>query len=102
MYVYIIRHEYIYIYIYIYRTYILSKGEQPRKLLLDHGSFEKIEGYLERYHEQQKKKTTEGGYVTRMWLMQVKHYTKQLCRTISYISRYGFYMELLSGPPTSS
>ncbi|CAE7220824.1 unnamed protein product, partial [Symbiodinium sp. KB8] len=39
--------------------------EQLRKLLLDHGSFEKIEGVLEKWHIQKKNSAETGGLVTK-------------------------------------
>ncbi|CAE7798347.1 RBM12B [Symbiodinium sp. CCMP2592] len=41
---------------------VVSPGEQLRKLLLDHGTFDKIEGVLEKWHVQ-KKKSAETGNV---------------------------------------
>ncbi|CAE7241068.1 unnamed protein product [Symbiodinium necroappetens] len=43
--------------------------EQLRKLLLDHGSFEKIEGVLEKWHIQKKNSAETGGLVTKEWLI---------------------------------
>ena len=53
-----------------------SQGEQLRKLLLDHGSFAKIEGVLEKWHVQKKKSAEAGGTVTKHWLMEVRKYTQ--------------------------
>ena len=53
-----------------------TAGEKLRKLLLAHGSFEKVEGALVRWYEHKKKETEEGGYVTKDWLQKEKHWTK--------------------------
>ncbi|CAE7450056.1 unnamed protein product [Symbiodinium sp. CCMP2592] len=45
-------------------------GEQLRKLLLDHGTFQKVEGALEKWHLQKKKSAEKGGLVTKEWLVQ--------------------------------
>eukprot|EP00439_Symbiodinium_sp_Y106_P025892 s2249_g3.t1 len=52
--------------------------EKLRQLLLQHGTFEKVEGQLERWHEQ-KKKTEMGGPVTKEWLAQTEKWSKTMC-----------------------
>ncbi|CAE7578528.1 unnamed protein product, partial [Symbiodinium sp. CCMP2456] len=50
----------------------LEGREQLRKLLLDHGTFDKIEGVLEKWHIQKKKSAEMGGTVTKQWLIEVR------------------------------
>ncbi|CAE7662304.1 OGG1 [Symbiodinium pilosum] len=52
--------------------------EKLRQLLLQHGSFEKVEGALERWHEQKKQTKEAGGYVTKERLMKERHYTRSM------------------------
>ena len=55
-----------------------SPGEKLRQLLLEHGTFDKIEGQLERWHQQLQQKKQTGGAVTRERLMAERHFTKHL------------------------
>ena len=45
---------------------------------MEHGTFQQVEGHLERWHEQQKQKAALGGPVTKEWLMETEKWTKCL------------------------
>ncbi|CAE7613730.1 unnamed protein product [Symbiodinium pilosum] len=50
--------------------------EKLRQLLLQHGSFEKVEVVVKQWHEQRKKNKSEGGYHTKQWLMDNRSFTQ--------------------------
>ena len=47
-------------------------------MLLEHGSFEKIEGVLERWHIEKEKRKDMGGSYTKKALMDEHHFTQPL------------------------
>lgn len=52
-----------------------ASGEKIRKLLLEKGSFDKVEVVVKQWQEQKSREETSGGYVTKQWLMDHKSYT---------------------------
>ncbi|CAE7653761.1 OGG1, partial [Symbiodinium pilosum] len=52
--------------------------ERLRKMLLEQGSFEKLEVAVKQWHEKRSKEEAEGGYVTKQWLMDNESYTQQM------------------------
>ena len=57
---------------------MLNQGERLRKMLLEQGSFEKLEVAVKQWHEKRSKEEAEGGYVTKQWLMDNESYTQCL------------------------
>ncbi|CAE7803502.1 unnamed protein product [Symbiodinium sp. CCMP2592] len=69
---------------------VLEMGEQLRKLLLEHGSFDKIEGVLERWHIQKKQSQENGGTVTKQWLIDVRKYSSTMAdNAFDWARRHG-------------
>ncbi|OLQ07323.1 hypothetical protein AK812_SmicGene9282 [Symbiodinium microadriaticum] len=56
-----------------------SEGrEKIRKVLMEKGSFDKVELVVKQWHESKTRDETSGGYVTKKWLMDNKSFTQ--CR----------------------
>ena len=79
-----------------------NPGEKLRQLLLEHGSFDKIEGHLERWHEEKKKSKEMGGNVTKEWLMKERHYTQCSRCTESWQDCVLLFMNPPFPPPPQS
>ena len=52
------------------------QGEKIRQLLVQHGTFDKVEGVVKQWAEQRNQKQRAGGYVTKKWLMDNRSYTQ--------------------------
>ena len=61
------------------------QGKKLRQLLIQHGSFEKVEGVVQRWHEQRKSSETNGGTVTRVYLSEIRKWTKCFASRVSHI-----------------
>ncbi|OLP89514.1 hypothetical protein AK812_SmicGene29019 [Symbiodinium microadriaticum] len=73
---------------------LANASEQLRKLLLDHGSFDKVEGVLEKWHIQKKNSAESGGKVTKHWLMEVRKFTQTMAdNSFEWARRKAFSLE---------
>ena len=57
----------------------IHAGEKLRTLLLQHGSWDRVEMTLKQWTESRNKNQKRGGYVTKQWLIDNRSFTKCFC-----------------------
>ena len=55
-----------------------ASGEKIRKVLMEKGSFDKVEFVVKQWHENKTREETSGGYVTKQWLIDNRSYSASL------------------------
>ena len=69
---------------FIYNTFTCHNlGEKLKKMLKEKGTFKEVECEIARYQKTSLKDTKQGGWVTKLYLQNEKHWTK-------YISQFFF------------
>ena len=65
----------------------MTSGKKLRELLKTHGSFTQVELHLAKYHNKAEKDGRYGKWVTRQYLIEHEHYTKQLDEGLNLLGR---------------